>query len=123
MFKNVIYALERKFGKKIIIKKYHGTDIDYSDPQFNTSTESCPIKAIALPGCTSVLPFPRNQQGEYESYDRLFLMKIKLIPFDVVPQYCFIMFEGKRYDIKKLETFESIYYLASCKALGDEPDE
>lgn len=121
-FKNLIYNLERSFGRRIKVKKFHPCDIDYSDPKFNASSEEQEIKAVALPRNSVQVNFVPNQ-GDYEFYDRVFLIRIKSLKFELVPKQCYIIFNQERYDIKSLETFENILYLAKCVGIPGEPDE
>lgn len=121
-FKNLIYNLERSFGHRMTVKKYNPCDIDFSNPKFNASTEQQEIKAVALPKHGVQVNFIPNQ-GDYEVYDRVFLIKAKSLKFELVPKQCYIIFNSDRYAIKSLETFENIFYLAKCIGVPGEPDE
>lgn len=120
--KYMIYNLERSFGRRLKIKRFQTCDIDYANPQVSASTEEVEVKAVALPKSSVQLNFMPNQ-GDYELYDRVFLIRIKSLPFELVPKQCYIIYNRERYDIKSLETFEGILYLAKCMGVPGEPDE
>lgn len=111
--KQVIYNLERQWGKRVEVKKYHPTDIDFSDPKFNASTESVTIKAVPLPHHSIQINFVPNQ-GDYESFDRVFLLRVKTIPFQLVVKQTFIIYQGRRYNISKIDILDDLFYVAGC---------
>lgn len=120
--KNLIYTLERTFGRRIKIKKFNPCDIDFANPKYNASVEEQEIKAVALPKSGVQVNFiPSN--GDYTVYDRVFLIRMNSLNFELVPKQCYIIYNNERYDIKSLETFENILYLAKCVGIPGEPDE
>lgn len=121
--KRAIYALERIYRSKLEVNKYIGCDIDYSDPQFSTSIETDNIIGIALPHNSVMLGFPGRTQGDYEAMDRVFIIQVNKLKFPIEVRSVFIVYKGHRYDVKKFEILEEIYYLVGCKATGEEPHE
>lgn len=111
--KQVIYNLERRWGRRVEVKKYHPADIDFSDPKFSASTESATVKAVPLPHHTIQINFVPNQ-GDYESFDRVFLLRVKSIPFQLVVKQTFIIFQGRRYNVSKIEILDDLFYVAGC---------
>lgn len=112
--KQSLYNLERQFGRKVTVKKYNPCDIDFANPKHNASVQEGTIKAICLPRHSIEVNYVPNQ-GDYETFDRVFLIRIKqTLPFPLAVKQTFIIYGDRRYNINKLEVLEDIFYLAGC---------
>lgn len=118
VIKNLIYALEQQYGTKVKIGKYAVGKIDYSNPVGSTSSEEHTVKIIPLP-ISIARTFIKQAKVSFETYDTMYIIKPSAVPFPLKPGN-YIIANGLRYNIQKIEMIETYCYLIGANsALGE----
>lgn len=118
VIKNLIYTLEQQYGVKVKIGQYKVGEIDYSKPTASTSSEEHTVKVIPLP-LNIARSFVKQAKVSFETYDTMYIVKPSAVPFPLKPGN-YIIANGLRYNIQKIEMIETYCYLVGANsALGE----